>query len=62
VLQSHGRVDPILPYAGGVLLREMMIEAGLEVEWVEFNGGHGIPPGVLERLAALVARTTGDVR
>jgi phospholipase/carboxylesterase len=50
VLMSHGRSDPILPYAGGVYLRDLLVEAGLAVEFVEFNGGHGIPDGVLERL------------
>jgi phospholipase/carboxylesterase len=54
VLQSHGRADPILPYEGAEWLRDVLVGAGLDVDWVPFNGGHGIPDGVLERLSAFV--------
>ncbi|HEX6766556.1 MAG TPA: hypothetical protein VF103_13780 [Polyangiaceae bacterium] len=55
VLQSHGRADPILPFAGGEYLRDLLRESGLDVEWMPFAGGHGIPDGVLERLGPFVA-------
>jgi phospholipase/carboxylesterase len=55
VLLSHGRMDPILPFAGGEYLRDLLAEAGLDVEWVAFGGGHGISDGVLERLGPFVA-------
>jgi phospholipase/carboxylesterase len=54
VLQSHGRADPILPYAGAEWLRDLLRSGGLDVEFVTFSGGHGIPDGVLERLGAFV--------
>ncbi|HVR20517.1 MAG TPA: hypothetical protein VMS65_12495 [Polyangiaceae bacterium] len=54
VLQSHGKSDPILPFAGGEYLRDLLREGGLDVEWHEFGGGHGIPDGVLERLGPFV--------
>ena len=55
VLQSHGRSDPILPFAGGEYLRDLLREGGLEVEWMPFGGGHGIPDGVVDRLGPFVA-------
>jgi phospholipase/carboxylesterase len=55
VLQSHGRSDPILPFNGGEYLRDLLREGGLEVEWMPFGGGHGIPDGVVERLGPFVA-------
>jgi phospholipase/carboxylesterase len=58
VLQSHGRADPILPFAGGEYLRELLREGGLEVEWIAFGGGHGIPDGVLERLGPFVSEVS----
>ena len=58
VLQSHGRADPILPFAGGEYLRDLLREGGLEVEWVPFGGGHGIPDGLLDRLGPFVAELT----
>jgi phospholipase/carboxylesterase len=56
VFQSHGREDPILPYGDAERARELLEEAGLEVEFLPFPGGHGIHPLALARAAALVAR------
>ena len=58
VLQSHGRMDPILPFAGGEYLRDLLKGSGLEVEWIPFGGGHAIPDGVLERLGPFVAEVS----
>jgi phospholipase/carboxylesterase len=58
VLQSHGRADPVLPYEVAETLRQKLSAAGLAVEFHAFNGGHGIPDGVMTALAKLVARVT----
>ena len=58
VLQSHGRSDPIVPFANAEALRDLLSQAGLEVEWLAANGGHGIPDGAVERLAAFIRSTT----
>jgi phospholipase/carboxylesterase len=50
VFQSHGRQDPLLPFAAAVTLRDLWREGGAAVDWIEFNGGHEIPYGVTERL------------
>ncbi|MBN2195008.1 MAG: phospholipase [Polyangiaceae bacterium] len=47
VVQSHGTVDPILPFLGAERLQRELVSAGLDVKWVVFPGGHGIGPGVL---------------
>jgi phospholipase/carboxylesterase len=54
VLQSHGRADPVLPFAVAEQLRDELSAAGLAVNFVPFNGGHGIPGSVLEGLTTLV--------
>lgn len=54
VLQSHGRADPVLPFEIGERLRAELVSAGLPVEFIPFNGGHGIPGGVLEGLTRLI--------
>jgi phospholipase/carboxylesterase len=54
VLQSHGTEDPILPYDNAEVLRELLTEAGLKVDFVPFPGGHTIPMEALERLAQLL--------
>jgi len=56
VLQSHGRADPVLPFELAERLRAELVAAGLPVEFIAFNGGHGIPGGVLEGLTRLIAR------
>ncbi|NIL96771.1 MAG: phospholipase [Planctomycetales bacterium] len=59
VLISHGRQDPIVPYQGAEWLWEMFREAGLAVEFLPFDGGHTIPPQILESLAGLLGDLAG---
>lgn len=42
VVQSHGSLDPILPFTGAVFLRDMFRENGVNVQFIEFNGPHTI--------------------
>ena len=51
VFQSHGTHDPILPFAAAGWLRDLLIEAGADVEFLSFSGGHEIPFSVLNRLS-----------
>jgi phospholipase/carboxylesterase len=55
VLQSHGTVDPILPYVLASRLRDELTAAGLGVRFSSFVGGHGIAPSVLEDLSDFLA-------
>jgi phospholipase/carboxylesterase len=59
VLQSHGRSDPVLPFANAEALRDLMLQAGLKVEWLPSNGGHGITDGAVERLGAFIRSAAG---
>ena len=59
VLQSHGKDDPILPFALAENERDLLRDAGLDVEFVAFNGGHGIPGGVLDALGRFLNRALG---
>jgi phospholipase/carboxylesterase len=54
VLLSHGRNDPLLPFAAAETLRDLLTAAKLDVRWVEFSGGHTITDGVVEALGALI--------
>jgi phospholipase/carboxylesterase len=58
VLQSHGRADPVLSFEIAETLRQALTDAGVSVEFVAFNGGHGIPNGAVDALGKLVARAT----
>ncbi len=56
VLMSHGREDPLLPFATAEALSRTMVAEGLSIEWVPFRGGHGIAPEVVARTRALIGR------
>ncbi len=56
VVQSHGRADPVLPFFLAERLRDELSAAGLAVEFIPFNGGHGIPSSALDGLAKLISR------
>jgi phospholipase/carboxylesterase len=57
VFQAHGQYDDVLPFAPAERLRDLLVEAGLAVEFAPFHGPHTIAPDELEKLAAfLVAR------
>src|SRR5262249_4819866 len=49
IFQSHGRQDPLLPFSGAQALRDLLVQAGIAVEFLAFDGGHAIPPSVVER-------------
>ncbi|MCA9134883.1 MAG: hypothetical protein KDA45_17060 [Planctomycetales bacterium] len=55
ILQSHGRLDPILPLQTGLWLRELLQGDDRQVDFVEFDGPHTIPYEAIERTAAMLA-------
>ncbi|MCC6216839.1 MAG: hypothetical protein IT376_18415 [Polyangiaceae bacterium] len=54
-LLSHGREDPMLPFSAAEELRDQLTEAGIDVRWVPFRGGHGIGDAVLNGLGDLLS-------
>lgn len=54
IVQSHGRADPLLPFDVAETLRNLLREAGADVRWVEFAGGHTITGTVLDALGKLI--------
>lgn len=56
IVQTHGRQDSILPFAAAVALRDLLTEAGANVNFLEFNGPHTITLPGLEALAELLER------
>ena len=65
VLQTHGLYDSILPLPMATPLRDLLQNAGCEVDFVSFPGDHGIPEVAIERINRLIADVltkAGDVR
>ncbi len=57
VFQSHGQDDALLPFSNAELLRDRMTQAGWDVTWVAFRGGHEIPGQVLDGVSLFLGRT-----
>lgn len=59
VFQGHGRQDGILPYSTGEALRDLLVNAQLDVDFFPFDGAHTITGPELSRMATfLEARLT----
>jgi phospholipase/carboxylesterase len=56
IFQSHGTVDPILPFAGAEMLHDMLKDKGHDVNFFGFAGQHEIPMPALIGLVELVER------
>ncbi len=56
VFQSHGQADAMLGFGYAERLRDALLGAGLEVEFVPFRGGHEIPMNVLQAFEAFLQR------
>jgi phospholipase/carboxylesterase len=54
VLQTHGRRDPLLPFAGALALREVLAAAGLSVDFHPFDGAHTVGEVGLRELRRLL--------
>jgi len=60
VLIHHGRQDPIIEPGFGRQANELLSGAGLDVDFLETEAGHWVPPEALDRARALVASALGD--
>lgn len=52
VFLGHGRSDPVVPLAGGISARDMLIELGHPVEWHDYPMQHSVCPEEIEHLNA----------
>ena len=55
----HGAGDPVIEVGFGRRAATLLEADGLDVEYVETDAGHWIPPPVVAKAAALVARVSG---
>lgn len=54
VVQSHGTLDPILPFSGAELLRDFLGSRGHRVNFFSFDGPHTIPVDAIEGALNLI--------
>ena len=58
LFQSHGTLDPLLPYAGAEVLAKKLSELGHQVEFCKFVGQHQIPMEGLIAVNRMVLEAT----
>ncbi len=56
VFQSHGRQDPLLPFAIAETLRDLLRASGLPVDFLPFDGMHTIPGEAIVRVGKMLTR------
>ncbi|MCA9619938.1 MAG: hypothetical protein KC731_13025 [Myxococcales bacterium] len=61
-LVSHGEADPDLGFFAGRALADALAEAGAEVDWVPFDGGHELPLVVWRALRRLLLSVAEEPR
>jgi phospholipase/carboxylesterase len=59
IVAAHGVQDPVISVEFGRRARAMLEEAGADLRYREFDGGHWIDPGLLPELRELVAAHAG---
>jgi len=60
VVISHGKFDPILPFAAARQLYEEFLQAGWNASFVPFEGSHGIPKPIISVLSNTVRGWLGQ--
>lgn len=53
-LQSHGENDAIVAFEGAKMLNTLMLDSGLEGQFLDFPGGHEIPPKIIDRIGSFI--------
>lgn len=56
ILMCHGTVDEVVQARFGELSRDLLVQAGLEVEWHSYPMGHSICAGEISDIAAWLSR------
>lgn len=56
ILLTHGRSDPLLDHRDALRLAELWRAHGADVSFVEFEGGHEIPPVALRAVQDFIAK------
>ena len=62
VLIHHGRNDPIIDVSFARRAQQLLADAGLEVEYLETDAGHWLPPELIPRLRGFVQRALDGAR
>ncbi len=60
VIQTHGTIDPLLPFSASELLRDLLTETGFDVQFQSFFGQHTVPPQALQLTAKMIMQKLSE--
>lgn len=61
IFESHGEDDALLPFAAAEDLAHLLEQAGADLQFESFPGGHEVPPSILEELRLFLERNSINV-
>ena len=61
MLLSHGREDPVVPFAASEEVQRRLEQAGTTTALLAFDGGHTIDASVLPQISAFVRQSLGTM-
>ena len=56
VFMAHGIQDNVVPYAMGARSRDLLVQAGYDVEWHEYPMAHSVCPEEIAHIGAWLKR------
>ena len=62
VVQSHGHMDPLLPFQAAKWLDDLFTESGFDNQFIRFNNVHTIPPEAIVGAAQMLKRIVVENR
>ena len=60
VLLAHGKSDDVLPFADSERLHKMLVDTGIQTNWLPFDGGHTITPELLDATKDQLSMNNGE--
>lgn len=60
IFQSHGKIDPVLPFESAVVLRDLLRMSGAKLDFHSFQGPHTIDGPSIEKVALMLAAVLAE--
>ena len=59
IFMAHGTYDPVVPYAMGSTSRDLLIQAGYDIEWYDYPMQHSVCPDEIQDISMWLNRVLG---
>ena len=59
IFMAHGTYDPVVPYAMGSTSRDLLMQAGYDIEWYDYPMQHSVCPDEIQDISMWLNRVLG---